>query len=477
MAVESLKNFKPNYLDRSDIRPTRKRYVILLLFCLHSAINSLQWIYLSSITNSVAKFYGVDNFAINLTSTIYMLVYIPLVVPSTWLFERLGMRNSILIGSLGTTLGSLIKCFSCQPGSFWTLLMGGQTLVAISQLFILSVPPRLASIWFPDNQVSLANACGVFGNQLGIAMGFVVPHWVLGQAELATGEQIGRGLVTMFGAITLISGLVSLAIACLFDDTPSRPPGLARLQQMIQENAISELGAQPLVLDDHHHHHQQQQQQQQQRASQQGGGRQTRGDHSPRPASSQANPSSGRHGFGALLWDLASDWNFVLLMAGYGLNVGVFYAISTVLNQMIAPTWSGSNALVGRLGLLLVLSGMLGSVVAGYILDKTRLYRLVNASLYCLSLLSLLLFTITLEWHNLIALHLAVLLLGYFMTGYLFIGYEMSNEITWPRPESVTAGLLNMSAQVSFFWGVGWGRNFCEEKTNLCIKMFPSPLF
>lgn len=407
-------NFKANYLDRSDIRPTKKRYLILVLFCLHSAINAAQWIYLSSITNTVAKYYRVDNMAINWTSMVYMLVYIPLVVPSTWLFERIGMRNSILLGSLGTSLGSLVKCFSCQPGRFG-LLMCGQTLVAISQLFVLSVPPRLASVWFPDDQVSLANACGVFGNQFGIALGFVVPQLVIrspasGDESLAL-EATSAGLFKLFVGIALFSSTVSLLIMFLFDHTPSRPPGLARLQQIKQENAIAEAGAQPLVLD--------------------------------------GNVQNASYGFGALLWDLITDVNFVLLMASYGLNVGVFYAISTVLNQMISPTWPDANTLVGRLGLLLIVSGMFGSVISGLILDKTRMYRLVNASLYSFSLLSMMLFAGTLEWHNLVALYLAVLLLGYFMTGYLFIGYEMSNEITWPRPESVTAGLLNLSAQVS----------------------------
>jgi len=97
----------------------------------------------------------------------------------------------------------------------------------------------------------------------------------------------------------------------------------------------------------------------------------------------------------------------------------------------------------------MLISGMFGSVVSGYILDKTHMYRLVNTGLYALSLVSMLLFAITLELKSVASIYMTVILLGYFMTGYLLIGYEMSNEITWPRPESVTAGLLNLSAQVS----------------------------
>lgn len=401
--------------DKSDIKPTKKRYLILLLFCLHSMINAAQWIYLSSITSTITQYYQVSNMAVNWTAIVYELVYIPLIVPASWLFERIGMRRSILLGSIGTTLGSIIKCFACQPDRFY-LIMVGQVICAVSQLFVLSVPPRLASVWFPDDQVSLANAVGVFGNQLGIALGFVVPQMVLGEAVNSMSSSyhtsvIGSGLMNLFAGVAAISISTTVLIAFLYDESPKSPPGKARLEQIKQENTVIESGTAPLVSGD-----------------------------------STANPTGT---FIVLLKDLASDKNFVLLVIGYGLNVGVFYAISTVLNQMIAFGWDNAGALTGQLGLVMVISGMFGSVISGIILDQTRLYRMVNAALYTFSLVSLVLFAITLELHNLIALYLTVAFLGYFMTGYLLIGYEMSNEITWPLPESVSAGLLNLSAQVS----------------------------
>lgn len=419
--------------DRSEIMPTRKRYLILLLFCLHSMINAAQWIYLSSITATVARFFRVDNMAVNWTSMVYMVVYIPLVVPASWLFERLGMRHSVLVGSLGTTIGSLIKCFACEPGKFY-LLMVGQTLVAISQLFVLSVPPRLASIWFPDDQVSLATACGVFGNQLGIALGFLVPQWFVG--DHATGEAtVQRGLWTMFVFITVLSVSVSSLIALLFDETPERAPGIARLLQMKQEAALAVSGITPLVNGDLNETGP---------ASSPSSG----ADSSPTTAPTQIS----NYGFHTLLWAFCTDRNFVLLVVSYGLNVGVFYAISTVLNQMIAPYWPHqTNELVARLGLVMIVAGMFGSMLAGFVLDKTHRYRLVNVFLYGASLASMLLFTGILELRNSTALSISVALLGFFMTGYLLIGYELSNEITWPRPESVAAGLLNLSAQ---FFGI-----------------------
>ncbi len=71
----------------------------------------------------------------------------------------------MLLGSLGTCLGSWVKVFATSPSHFW-LLFAGQTIVAISQIFILGIPAQLAATWFPADQVSSACAIGVFGNQV-----------------------------------------------------------------------------------------------------------------------------------------------------------------------------------------------------------------------------------------------------------------------------------------------------------------------
>lgn len=53
---------------------------------------------------------------------------------------------------------------------FWLTFLA-QTVVGSSQVFILGIPAKLAAVWFGPEQVSTACASGVFGNQLGIAIG------------------------------------------------------------------------------------------------------------------------------------------------------------------------------------------------------------------------------------------------------------------------------------------------------------------
>lgn len=75
------------------------------------------------------------------------------------------MRVTLLMGAFGTALGSWIKVLGVAPDLFYVALIG-QTVTAMSQVFILGVPPNVAAVWFGAEQVSSACSIGVFGNQV-----------------------------------------------------------------------------------------------------------------------------------------------------------------------------------------------------------------------------------------------------------------------------------------------------------------------
>lgn len=64
-----------------------------------------------------------------------------------------------------TCVGAWIKVASVAPGRFWILLLG-QSIVGISQVLILPLPPKLAAVWFGPNEVSTACSIGIIGNQV-----------------------------------------------------------------------------------------------------------------------------------------------------------------------------------------------------------------------------------------------------------------------------------------------------------------------
>jgi len=79
----------PTSLQLDDLRLYKARWIILVVYMLYSMANAVHWIQYSIISNIMVKFYGVSNFAIDTTSTIYMIVYVPLVVPASWILDRL----------------------------------------------------------------------------------------------------------------------------------------------------------------------------------------------------------------------------------------------------------------------------------------------------------------------------------------------------------------------------------------------------
>ncbi|XP_052748835.1 uncharacterized MFS-type transporter C09D4.1 [Galleria mellonella] len=362
------------------------RWVVLFIFVLYSASNSLQWIQYSIIQDAVVKYYGVSSIVVYWTSMVYMITYIPLIFPASWLLDKAGLRVTTIIGAFGTCAGSWLKVFSVPQDMFW-LGFTGQTVVAIAQVFILNVPPRLAAVWFGADQVSSACSVGVFGNQLGVAVGFFLPPMLV-RAQ-GTIEEIGADFQLMFYIVAAFTSVLFVLILLFFKAAPPTPP-----------SAAADLGSN---LDSN---------------------------------------------FLQSIKKLLTNRNYVLLLISYGLNVGVFYAISTLLNQLVLTYYPGANEDAGRIGLVIVVAGMTGSVVCGLILDKTHRFKETTLAVYAASVVGMIIFTFTLDCGIIAVVYLSSILLGFFMTGYLPVGFEFASEVTYPEPEGTTSGILNAVVQI-----------------------------
>ena len=151
----------------------KRRWIMVFLFAGFSASNAYQWIHLNIIFNVIHRYYNESlpgdeyqqHLAIHWLSMVYMLVYIPFILPATWLLDRKGLRVAGIIATFLNALGACIKCAAIDPSRFG-VLMAGQTVCALAQTLILGIPARLAAVWFGNNEVSTATAIGVFGNQV-----------------------------------------------------------------------------------------------------------------------------------------------------------------------------------------------------------------------------------------------------------------------------------------------------------------------
>ena len=124
----------------------------------------------SNIENNSSSFSSF--FTVEYTAEIYYIGFIFMVFPATWLINKITLRQTILLGSFLNCFGSLIK--SLGYGN-WNWVILGQTIVALTQCLILPLPPKISFELFEEGTRNRTTSIGVFGNQVGVALGFLLP--------------------------------------------------------------------------------------------------------------------------------------------------------------------------------------------------------------------------------------------------------------------------------------------------------------
>ncbi|XP_076466750.1 choline/ethanolamine transporter flvcr2b-like [Babylonia areolata] len=386
--------------DNPDlVRTYRRRWLMLGLFSIFSMSNAYMWIHLNIIANIVLRYYNASlpadtlqqETAVDWLSLVYMLAYLLLIPIGMYILDSFGLRVNNVTGCALNAVGAWLKCFAVSPNRF-PLLMVAQTLCGMAQVFIVSLPPRLAAVWFGPNEVSTATAIGVFGNQLGVAIGFLVPPRIVNNSD-NLGE-VTQDLGVMFYSGAGVCTLILLLMLLFFQTQPPHPPSRAQLLMI----------------------------------------------------------RSRRHeSYSASLFRLLKSVNFLLMMISYGLNTGCYYAISTLLNYMVLFHFPGEEVNVGSIGLTIILTGIAGSIVAGVWLDRSKFFKSTSVATFVMCVMGMLAFTFTLDQDHIWVVFITAGALGFFMTGYLPVGYEFATEITYPEPEGTSSGLLTASAM---FFGI-----------------------
>nr|XP_057901949.1 feline leukemia virus subgroup C receptor-related protein 1 [Doryrhamphus excisus] len=381
---------EPEDAGRLETKLYWSRFAVLAVFSLYSLVNAFQWIQYSIITNVFTRFYRVSNAKIDWLSIVYMLAYVPLIFPATWLLDRRGLRLTAVLGAGLNCAGAWLKCASVGRDLF-AVTMVAQIICSVAQIFILGLPSRVASVWFGHKEVSTACATAVLGNQLGVAIGFLLPP-VLVPNTPEDDELTAHNIRIMFYGTAAVSTALFLLTLIVMKDRPPLPPSQAQA-----------------VL----------------------------------PVAPPEDYSYRRS-----IVSLMKNKAFILLLISYGITTGSFYSVSTILNQMIMACYEDQELNAGRIGLTLVVAGMVGSILCGLWLDHTKTYKMTTLLVNCLTFVSMVVFTFTLNLDNIYLVFFTGGMLGFFMTGYLPVGFEFGVEITYPESEGTSSGLLNASAQI-----------------------------
>uniref|UniRef100_A0A1B0C8K7 Major facilitator superfamily (MFS) profile domain-containing protein n=2 Tax=Lutzomyia longipalpis TaxID=7200 RepID=A0A1B0C8K7_LUTLO len=369
------------------IQVYKMRWAVLLLSLAAVALTYMQWIQYSIVANIIMRYYRVSSLLVDWTSMVFMVTYTLLVIPVSFFMDIKRPRQAAVMGSVLLALGSWIKVFSLDREMFLVSFLG-QTVVAIAQVFIVSLPNRLATTWFSPEEASKVCGLGVFGAQLGTSLGFFLTPWLVQNDDKI--ENIHQDLEIMYISDAGLSTMISVFTVAVFQSQPEKPPSHIQAIQRSVRATIRVSG----------------------------------------------NPS------GALQRD------FVILAIAYGMNVGVFNSMLTLLNQIVLNYFPDSEKDAGYIGVAIIVTGLVGSVVFGFVMDTWHEYRKTAVWVYGITALTVLVFSLSLESKSKKLLYVASILMGFFMSGLQTIGYELAAELTYPEPDGPVAGIMNISTHI-----------------------------
>ena len=191
------------------------RWIVLGVFMLINLAIQMLWICFAPITGPAARFYSVSDLQIGFLAMAFMIVYIPLSIPVSWIVDTVGYRKSVSIGAV------MMGVFALLRGVFatnYTLVVIATMGLAVSQPFMMNSISTVAAKWFPIKERATASGLVIVASFLGIAVGEVVSPLLFIRYGIAT-------MLLIYGVVAAATVLVFVIFTREAPPTPPCPPG------------------------------------------------------------------------------------------------------------------------------------------------------------------------------------------------------------------------------------------------------------
>jgi MFS family permease len=146
------------------------RWVVLAAYMFLAIVIQVQWLTHAPIARAAEVFYaGQFNpdslFNIDFIAMSYMLVFLVMCIPASYIIDTFGIKTGLGIGALMTALFSLLKGFY---GSNFTIVLIAQIGLAAAQPFIINAVTAVTVRWFPLRERGMAAGFSALAQYIGI---------------------------------------------------------------------------------------------------------------------------------------------------------------------------------------------------------------------------------------------------------------------------------------------------------------------
>ena len=188
------------------------RWVVLGVFMFINLTIQMLWITYAPITGPAAEFYGVNDLQIGFLAMTFMIAFIPLSIPVSWVIDTYGFRVAVSIGAVLMGIFGLLRGVA---GANYSLVLWSTIGIAVAQPFLLNAWTTVPAKWFAIEERATAVGIVTLGNLIGTALGMVLTPILIESMSIPTVQLI-------YGGLAAFSALLFVLLA---RETPPTPPG------------------------------------------------------------------------------------------------------------------------------------------------------------------------------------------------------------------------------------------------------------
>lgn len=192
------------------------RWVVLAVFMFINLTIQMLWITYAPITGLAAQFYGVSDLQIGLLSMTFMIAFVPLSIPVSWVIDTYGFKIAVGIGAVLMAVFGLLRGLA---GANYSLVLWSTIGIAVAQPFLLNAWTTVPAKWFPMEGRATAVGMVTLSSLVGTALGMVLTPILIESMSIATVQ-------LLYGGITAGSSVLFLLLARETPPTPPCAPGL-----------------------------------------------------------------------------------------------------------------------------------------------------------------------------------------------------------------------------------------------------------
>jgi MFS family permease len=191
------------------------RWVVLAVFMLVNVTIQILWISYAPITGPAAAFYRVDDLKIGLLSMAFMIAFIPLSIPVSWVIDTYGFRLAVGIGAVMMGIFGILRGLA---GTNYTFVLWSTIGIAAAQPFLLNTWTKVPANWFALEERATAVGLVTLASLVGTALGMVLTPILMESLAIST-------IQLYYGGIAAVSAILFIVFSREVPPTPPCPPG------------------------------------------------------------------------------------------------------------------------------------------------------------------------------------------------------------------------------------------------------------